>query len=159
MRPGISLVRNNWIHRLSRRYNFSALFFWSCSVCSNWFVFSASFPDLNQVHTPHVNNIACGRPTTLQTKLECGTRFAHPIRVLELASSQMHTSTCTPPHAHLHTHTECDCDPRGTVGRVCRLSAPSDQCPCKNNTESETCSTCRDGFFGIDASNPEGCSR
>lgn len=58
---------------------------------------------------------------------------------------------------HTHIHTACDCDPRGTVGEVCRLGA-LDECPCKRNTESQTCTMCKDGFFGLDATNPDGCS-
>ena len=58
---------------------------------------------------------------------------------------------------HTHIHAACDCDPRGTVGEVCRLGMLG-ECPCKSNTESQTCTMCKDGFFGLDATNPDGCS-
>lgn len=60
-------------------------------------------------------------------------------------------------NTHTYIHTACDCDPRGTVGEVCRLGVLG-ECPCKSNTESQTCTMCKDGFFGLDATNPDGCS-
>ncbi|CAK1554719.1 unnamed protein product [Leptosia nina] len=51
------------------------------------------------------------------------------------------------------TPTPCNCDPRGE-------EMPCDEagrCSCKQNVEGETCSRCRPGTFGLDASNALGC--
>ena len=58
----------------------------------------------------------------------------------------------------------CDCDPRGTVNGslTCQETAEGGRdpgkCQCKENVQTRTCSECKDGFYGLDSSNPAGCT-
>ncbi|XP_060035208.1 laminin subunit alpha-5 [Erinaceus europaeus] len=54
--------------------------------------------------------------------------------------------------------TRCSCDPRGTLGGVAECQLGSGQCFCKAHVCGQTCSTCKDGFFGLDQANYFGCS-
>ncbi|XP_043298184.1 laminin subunit beta-2 [Cervus canadensis] len=60
----------------------------------------------------------------------------------------------------------CDCDPTGSQdGGRCdphddpALGLVSGQCRCKEHVVGSRCQQCRDGFFGLSASNPLGCQR
>ncbi|XP_052501566.1 laminin subunit beta-2 isoform X2 [Budorcas taxicolor] len=60
----------------------------------------------------------------------------------------------------------CDCDPMGSQdGGRCdphddpALGLVSGQCRCKEHVVGSRCQQCRDGFFGLSASNPLGCQR
>ncbi|XP_058144289.1 laminin subunit beta-2 [Dasypus novemcinctus] len=60
----------------------------------------------------------------------------------------------------------CDCDPVGTQdGGRCDphddpvLGLVSGQCRCKEHVVGARCQQCRDGFFGLSASDPRGCQR
>lgn len=60
----------------------------------------------------------------------------------------------------------CDCDPMGSQdGGRCDshddpvLGLVSGQCRCKEHVVGTRCQQCRDGFFGLSASNPRGCQR
>lgn len=65
-----------------------------------------------------------------------------------------HCEECAPNH-YGDDCRRCKCDPRGTMeGSVCAGS-----CQCKVNVEGETCSECATGYYDLDKSNPEGCSR
>ncbi|XP_042521909.1 laminin subunit beta-2 isoform X2 [Dipodomys spectabilis] len=58
----------------------------------------------------------------------------------------------------------CDCDPMGSQdGGRCdshddpALGLVSGQCRCKEHVMGTRCQQCRDGFFGLSASDPQGC--
>uniref|UniRef100_A0A8C9PXL5 Laminin subunit beta 2 n=1 Tax=Spermophilus dauricus TaxID=99837 RepID=A0A8C9PXL5_SPEDA len=60
----------------------------------------------------------------------------------------------------------CDCDPMGSQdGGRCdshddpALGLVSGQCRCKKHVVGTRCQQCRDGFFGLSASDPLGCQR
>lgn len=60
----------------------------------------------------------------------------------------------------------CDCDPVGSQdGGRCdphddpTLGLVSGQCRCKEYVVGSRCQQCRDGYFGLSASNPRGCKR
>ncbi|XP_036049161.1 laminin subunit beta-2 [Onychomys torridus] len=60
----------------------------------------------------------------------------------------------------------CDCDPMGSQdGGRCDshddpvLGLVSGQCRCKEHVAGIRCQQCRDGFFGLSASDPRGCQR
>lgn len=60
----------------------------------------------------------------------------------------------------------CDCDPMGSQdGGRCDshddpvLGLVSGQCRCKEHVAGTRCQQCRDGFFGLSASDPRGCQR
>jgi hypothetical protein len=60
----------------------------------------------------------------------------------------------------------CDCDPMGSQdGGRCDshddpvLGLVSGQCRCKEHVVGTRCQQCRDGFFGLSASDPRGCQR
>uniref|UniRef100_A0A8C5YD06 Laminin subunit beta 2 n=1 Tax=Microcebus murinus TaxID=30608 RepID=A0A8C5YD06_MICMU len=60
----------------------------------------------------------------------------------------------------------CDCDPMGSQdGGRCdshddpALGLVSGQCRCKEHVVGTRCQQCRDGFFGLSASDPVGCQR
>ncbi|XP_054991057.1 laminin subunit beta-2 [Sorex araneus] len=60
----------------------------------------------------------------------------------------------------------CDCDPVGSQdGGRCdphddpTLGLVSGQCRCKEHVVGSRCQQCRDGFFGLSASNPRGCQQ
>nr|XP_034979554.1 laminin subunit gamma-2 [Zootoca vivipara] len=48
----------------------------------------------------------------------------------------------------------CDCDPAGSTGQCV-----SGRCICKAAVEGERCGSCKQGYYNLDAGNPEGCSR
>ncbi|XP_075744888.1 terribly reduced optic lobes isoform X28 [Rhipicephalus microplus] len=50
----------------------------------------------------------------------------------------------------------CRCDNRGSTRQECDAR---DNCPCKNNVQGKNCNRCKEGYFNLEASNPEGCSR
>ncbi|XP_022095830.1 laminin subunit alpha-like [Acanthaster planci] len=53
----------------------------------------------------------------------------------------------------------CNCFTAGTVSasNICSKDATG-QCPCKNFTIGRRCNQCMDGYYGLAADNPEGCS-
>ncbi|KAM7125584.1 laminin subunit alpha-5 [Molossus nigricans] len=53
--------------------------------------------------------------------------------------------------------TRCSCDPRGTLGGAAECQLGSGQCFCKPHVCGQTCSACRDGFFGLDRADYFGC--
>ncbi|XP_043933068.1 laminin subunit beta-3 [Protopterus annectens] len=60
------------------------------------------------------------------------------------------------------THREacipCECDPDGSLdGGKCNPS--TGQCICKEHVEGERCDRCKTEFYGLSASNPQGCRR
>ena len=67
-------------------------------------------------------------------------------------------------HVCMYVCAACDCDVRGTKGgaQSCQQEGRSEgglgQCPCKNNVDLQTCSECKDEYYGLDSNNPEGCS-
>lgn len=67
---------------------------------------------------------------------------------------------------HSSLLTACDCDPMGSQdGGRCDshddpvLGLVSGQCRCKEHVVGTRCQRCRDGFFGLSASDPLGCQR
>ncbi|XP_074858922.1 laminin subunit gamma-2 [Carettochelys insculpta] len=48
----------------------------------------------------------------------------------------------------------CDCDPAGSMGHC-----DSGRCVCKANVAGERCDRCKQGYYNLDAKNPEGCSQ
>lgn len=67
---------------------------------------------------------------------------------------------------HSPLFTACDCDPMGSQdGGRCDshddpvLGLVSGQCRCKEHVVGIRCQQCRDGFFGLSASDPLGCQR
>ncbi|XP_077509129.1 basement membrane-specific heparan sulfate proteoglycan core protein-like isoform X11 [Amblyomma americanum] len=50
----------------------------------------------------------------------------------------------------------CRCDNRGSKRQECDVR---DNCPCKSNVQGKNCNRCKEGYFNLEASNPEGCSR
>lgn len=67
---------------------------------------------------------------------------------------------------HFFVPPACDCDPTGSQdGGRCdphddpALGLVSGQCRCKEHVVGSRCQQCRDGFFGLSASNPLGCQR
>lgn len=60
----------------------------------------------------------------------------------------------------------CNCDSDGSVnGGVCdgyddpTVGMIAGQCRCKENVEGHRCDRCKSGFFGLSASDPQGCQR
>ncbi|XP_004644257.1 laminin subunit alpha-5, partial [Octodon degus] len=53
--------------------------------------------------------------------------------------------------------TRCSCDPRGTLGGVSECQPGSGQCFCKPHVCGQTCTACKDGFFGLDQADYFGC--
>ncbi|XP_069892911.1 laminin subunit alpha-5-like [Dipodomys merriami] len=51
----------------------------------------------------------------------------------------------------------CSCDPRGTLGGVRECRPGSGHCFCKAHVCGQTCSACKDGFFGLDQADYFGC--
>ncbi|XP_069035717.1 laminin subunit alpha-5 isoform X1 [Lepisosteus oculatus] len=51
----------------------------------------------------------------------------------------------------------CDCNTEGTLSTVAECSQSKGQCFCKPNVCSETCSTCKDGFYNLERTNYFGC--
>ncbi|XP_069765550.1 laminin subunit beta-4 [Narcine bancroftii] len=58
----------------------------------------------------------------------------------------------------------CNCDPEGSMNNgMCEshsdphLRTVAGQCICKRNVEGRRCDECRSGYYGLSASNPEGC--
>ncbi|XP_027679461.2 laminin subunit gamma-2 [Chelonia mydas] len=49
---------------------------------------------------------------------------------------------------------QCDCDPAGSVGHCV-----SGRCVCKASVLGERCDRCKQGYYHLDAGNPEGCSQ
>lgn len=67
---------------------------------------------------------------------------------------------------HLFLPSACDCDPMGSQdGGRCdphddpAMGLVSGQCRCKEHVVGSRCQQCRDGFFGLSASDPAGCRR
>jgi len=59
----------------------------------------------------------------------------------------------------------CDCELAGSLnGGVCdgitdsRNGLTAGQCRCKSNVDGARCDRCRDGYFGLNEENPDGCS-
>ncbi|XP_072174592.1 basement membrane-specific heparan sulfate proteoglycan core protein-like [Diadema setosum] len=50
---------------------------------------------------------------------------------------------------------DCQCDARGTRTSRCN----NELCDCKTNVGGDRCNFCKNGFFNLDASNPDGCLR
>lgn len=51
----------------------------------------------------------------------------------------------------------CTCKSVGNVGQgICNVK--TGQCPCKTNVQGFSCDSCKDGFFGISDTNPDGCA-
>ncbi|XP_062973267.1 laminin subunit gamma-2 [Elgaria multicarinata webbii] len=48
----------------------------------------------------------------------------------------------------------CDCDPAGSTGQCI-----SGRCVCKVAVAGDRCDSCKQGYYNLDAGNPEGCSR
>ncbi|KAM4842679.1 laminin subunit alpha-5 [Thomomys bottae] len=53
--------------------------------------------------------------------------------------------------------TRCNCDPRGTLGGVTECQLGSGRCFCKAHVCGQSCSACKDGFFGLDQADYFGC--
>ncbi|MBZ3880868.1 Laminin subunit alpha-5, partial [Sciurus carolinensis] len=53
--------------------------------------------------------------------------------------------------------TRCSCDPRGTVGGVVECQLGSGQCSCKPHVCGQSCTVCKDGFYGLDGADYFGC--
>ena len=53
--------------------------------------------------------------------------------------------------------TQCACDPKGTVGRSGQCKQQSGNCTCKPMVVGQTCNQCRQGTFGLNQSDPNGC--
>ncbi|XP_054720927.1 basement membrane-specific heparan sulfate proteoglycan core protein-like [Uloborus diversus] len=49
----------------------------------------------------------------------------------------------------------CQCDSRGSLGLECDYR---NNCPCKPNVQGRNCNRCKEGFFDLEARNPEGCA-
>lgn len=52
---------------------------------------------------------------------------------------------------------KCNCSGPGVLDGTCDGDNNA-QCVCKKNTEGYYCDRCKSGFFGLDASNPDGCA-
>uniref|UniRef100_A0A4X1UYI6 Laminin subunit alpha-5 n=1 Tax=Sus scrofa TaxID=9823 RepID=A0A4X1UYI6_PIG len=53
--------------------------------------------------------------------------------------------------------TRCSCDPRGTLGGAAECQPGNGQCFCKPHVCGQTCSACKEGFFGLDQADYFGC--
>ncbi|XP_033110841.1 usherin-like [Anneissia japonica] len=53
--------------------------------------------------------------------------------------------------------TSCSCNPSGTIGGSLVCNAQSGQCLCKTYTTGQTCNQCTTNYWGLDASNVDGC--
>ncbi|XP_071962430.1 usherin-like isoform X2 [Antedon mediterranea] len=51
----------------------------------------------------------------------------------------------------------CACNPSGTVGGSLTCDSQSGQCLCKTYTTGQTCNACNENYWGLDASNIDGC--
>uniref|UniRef100_A0A8C0J1Y3 Laminin subunit gamma 2 n=1 Tax=Chelonoidis abingdonii TaxID=106734 RepID=A0A8C0J1Y3_CHEAB len=49
---------------------------------------------------------------------------------------------------------QCDCDPAGSTGHCV-----SGRCVCKASVSGERCDRCKQGYYHLEAGNPEGCSQ
>uniref|UniRef100_A0A8C4YCL3 Laminin subunit gamma 2 n=1 Tax=Gopherus evgoodei TaxID=1825980 RepID=A0A8C4YCL3_9SAUR len=49
---------------------------------------------------------------------------------------------------------QCDCDPAGSAGHCV-----SGRCVCKASVSGERCDRCKQGYYHLEAGNPEGCSQ
>ncbi|XP_012936274.1 uncharacterized protein LOC101856621 [Aplysia californica] len=52
----------------------------------------------------------------------------------------------------------CNCNTSGTINQVTQCDSVTGLCPCKDNVEGKTCSTCKGGFFKLDTANAQGCT-
>lgn len=53
----------------------------------------------------------------------------------------------------------CDCNLAGTVTNTKICDTVTGQCPCKPYVEGRQCNVCLDGFYNLDAVNPQGCAK
>uniref|UniRef100_A0A8C5MG36 Laminin subunit beta 3 n=2 Tax=Leptobrachium leishanense TaxID=445787 RepID=A0A8C5MG36_9ANUR len=59
---------------------------------------------------------------------------------------------------HRDSCISCDCDPEGSVdGGSC--DSTTGRCICKANVGGERCDQCKPGFYQLNASNPQGCTK
>ncbi|XP_077569166.1 usherin [Stigmatopora nigra] len=61
--------------------------------------------------------------------------------------------------ASLHVCQPCNCHISGTVHGTTECLQIGGQCQCKSAVTGRRCSDCSPGWYGLDASNPEGCTR
>lgn len=59
----------------------------------------------------------------------------------------------TPDDCQQATEQPCFCDARGSLESVCNFRT----CPCKTNVRGRNCNRCKEGYFNLEAKNPEGC--
>ncbi|KAI6652285.1 Laminin beta/gamma [Oopsacas minuta] len=68
--------------------------------------------------------------------------------------------TCLPGFYDLRTDdmsgcSPCDCHPFGSITTEC--DTVTGQCDCRDNTQSQTCNECKDGFYNIMSGTMDGC--
>lgn len=52
---------------------------------------------------------------------------------------------------------DCECLAAGSMGGSLKCDNVTGQCMCKQNVEGRQCDACRDGFYSLNSSDPNGC--
>ena len=52
---------------------------------------------------------------------------------------------------------KCECNTAGTRASITDCNPIDGSCPCKTNVHGQTCSQCKEGFFGLSSENENGC--
>ncbi|XP_026331928.1 laminin subunit alpha isoform X2 [Hyposmocoma kahamanoa] len=84
----------------------------------------------------------------------CDDCNCNPLGVVE---NQLQCDHCVPGHYAFPDCVSCSCDLDGTTEDVCDQNTA--QCYCKKNVRGLACDQCLEGYFDLQAENPEGCTK